>query len=50
MPSNKSFNAALASLHAKQMPVLGVKVGDRVVEPGLYIPKAGEKPQKKTLD
>ena len=49
MPSNESFNAALASLDAKELPVLGVKVGERVVEPGLHIPKAGKRRPNKPL-
>ena len=50
MPSNESFNVALASLDAKELPVLGVKVGERVVEPGLHISKAGKRSPQRTLD
>lgn len=42
MPSNESLTAALAAIDDKKLPVLGVKIGDCVVEPGLHIPKAGE--------
>ncbi len=44
MPSNESLNGALAALGDKKLPILGVKIGDRVVEPGLHIPKGGEMP------
>lgn len=41
MPSNKSATAALSAIETDKSKILGVKVGKHVVEPGLFIPRAG---------
>lgn len=42
MPSNESVKAGLALIENDKSKVLGVTTGKHVVEPGLYIPRAGK--------
>lgn len=42
MPSNEGVKGALAMMEKDKSKILGLTIGKHVVEPGLYVPKAGE--------
>lgn len=48
MPSNESVKKGLALIEGDKSKVLGLKVGNHTVEPGQYIPRAGESPPTRT--
>lgn len=42
MPANETVKNGLALIEGDKSKVLGLKVGKHTVEPGVYIPRAGE--------